>query len=86
MAKIKIDVLLLRKLIAKQFPDWASLPIRAVEHSGWDNRTFHLGDEMSVRLPSALAYASQVKKEQKWLAKLAPELPLPISTPLAIVI
>ena len=51
---------------------------------GWDNRTFHLGEEMTVRLPSAAPYALQVEKEQRWLPGLAPLLPLPIPVPLAI--
>lgn len=78
-----IDTPLVQRLIAAQFPAWARLPIRPVRSSGWDNRTFRLGDEMSVRLPSAAPYACQVDKEQRWLPRLAPELPLPIPTPLA---
>ena len=55
-----------------------------VAFGGWDNRTFHLGDEMTVRLPSAASYALQVEKEQRWLPKLAPLLPLPIPMPVAM--
>ena len=40
-------------LVADQFPQWAHLPVRPVALSGWDNYTFHLGDTMKVRLPSA---------------------------------
>ncbi|MCG3268897.1 aminoglycoside phosphotransferase family protein [Yoonia sp. I 8.24] len=80
----KITVDLVRAMIADQFPQWASLPIRPVATSGWDNRTFHLGDEMSVRLPSAAHYAAQVDKEQIWLPRLAPHLPLPIPVPIAM--
>lgn len=39
---------------------------------------------MTVRLPSAAAYALQVEKEQRWLPELAPLLPLPIPVPLAM--
>jgi aminoglycoside phosphotransferase (APT) family kinase protein len=81
---VSIDVALVRKLIATQFPQWANLPIRPVAFGGWDNRTFHLGDEMTVRLPSAEGYAAQVAKEQRWLPWLAPQLPLPIPAPLAM--
>ncbi len=49
-----IDLSLVNRLIASQFPEWAHLPIRPVEHSGCDNRTFHLGDHMTLRLPSAI--------------------------------
>jgi len=82
--KININVALVHRLIQSQFPEWADLPIKPVEFSGWDNRTFHLGDCMTVRLPSAESYASQVEKEQKWLPKLAPNLPLAIPRPLAM--
>lgn len=81
--KVCIDVTLVRALVAAQFPRWANLPIGPVEHGGWDNRTFHLGADMTVRLPSAAAYAFQVEKEQRWLPRLAPQLPLPIPVPLA---
>ncbi|ABS78116.2 phosphotransferase [Coxiella burnetii] len=50
----------------------------------WDNRIFRLGEHMLVRLPSAANYAAQVEKEHQWLPKLAPLLPLPIPTPIAI--
>ncbi len=79
----RIDTALVQRLIADQFPQWAALEVRAVKTSGWDNRTYHLGDTMSVRLPSATHYAAQVEKEQTWLPRLAPYLPLPIATPLA---
>ncbi len=69
---MQIDVSLVRHLVATQFPQWAALPISSVKMSGWDNRTFHLGSEMSARLPSAEMYASAVSKEQEWLPKLAP--------------
>ena len=47
-----IDVSLARRLIDGQFPQWSHLPITAVEVDGWDNRTFRLGAELTVRLPS----------------------------------
>ena len=80
---VAIDADLARRLVAAQFPQWAHLPIRPVDHGGWDNRTFHLGDHMTVRLPSAAGYRHQVEKEQHWLPRLAPHLPLPIPVPLA---
>ena len=79
----RIDAALVRRLIAAQFPRWANLPVEPVEVGGWDNRTFHLGAYMTVRLPSGAVYAPQVEKEHRWLPKLAPLLPLPIPIPLA---
>ena len=82
--KILIDASLVRKLIIQQFPHWADLSIKPVEHGGWDNRTFHLGESMTVRLPSDEEYVPSVEKEQYWLPKLASLLPLPIPAPLAM--
>jgi aminoglycoside phosphotransferase (APT) family kinase protein len=81
--KVDITADLVRGLIADQFPRWADLPVRPVDADGIDNTTFRLGPAMSVRLPSAPAYAEQVDKEQRWLPVLARQLPLPIPEPLA---
>jgi aminoglycoside phosphotransferase (APT) family kinase protein len=81
--EVDINVSLVGRLVAAQFPHWADLPIKLVEVGGIDNRTFHLGAHMTVRLPSAAAYVLQVEKEHRWLPKLAPLLPLPIPVPLA---
>ncbi|KRC49465.1 hypothetical protein ASE16_12045 [Leifsonia sp. Root227] len=78
-----IDADLARRLVDSQFPAWSGLPIRAVELDGWDNRTFRLGDALSIRMPSGPWYAEQVAKEQDWLPRLAPLLPVPIPSPVA---
>lgn len=78
-----IDVTVVKRLIREQFPEWSELEIKPVTNGGNDNRTFHLGNDMSVRLPSGEAYVPQVEKELKWLPILSKELSLPISTPLA---
>lgn len=80
----EIDAGLVGRLVAAQFPQWSRLPVTPVEPSGWDNRTFRLGGDLSVRLPSARRYAAAVEKEQRWLPKLAPHLPLPIPAPVAL--
>jgi aminoglycoside phosphotransferase (APT) family kinase protein len=80
---IEIDATLVQQLIHSQFPQWAELPIAPVKNGGWDNRTFRLGDSMTVRLPSAAAYVAQVEKEHRWLPVLRPKLPLQIPIPLA---
>jgi aminoglycoside phosphotransferase (APT) family kinase protein len=79
-----IDDAFVRRLVATQFPRWADLPVRPAAAGGWDNRSFRLGEHMIVRLPSAADYSVQVEKEQRWLPKLAPLLPLSIPTPLAM--
>jgi aminoglycoside phosphotransferase (APT) family kinase protein len=81
---VEFDATLVARLVRWQFPQWSSLPIAAAEPNGWDNRTFRLGSELLVRLPSAERYAAQVRKEHRWLPVLAPHLPLPIPVPVAI--
>lgn len=80
-----IDEILAKKLIAEQFPTWKHFQILPVEKSGWDNRTFHLGNEMTLRLPSTEEYAPQILKEFQWLPKIAPKISVcNITTPLAL--
>ncbi len=69
-------------LVADQFPQWADMPVRPVDHGGWDNRSFRLGETMLVRMPSAARYVPQIEKEHVWLPKLASALPVPIPVPL----
>ncbi|MGC5222824.1 aminoglycoside phosphotransferase family protein [Micromonospora sp. DT81.3] len=73
-----IDEPLIRSLLDEQFPQWSALPLRFVERGGNDHRIYRLGDDLSVRLPSAAGYVPQVAKEQAWLPRLAGSVPLPI--------
>jgi len=57
--------------------------VRPVEVDGWDNRTYRLGDQLTVRLPTANGYVPAVDKENRWLPVLAPHLPVPIPVPVA---
>jgi aminoglycoside phosphotransferase (APT) family kinase protein len=81
--KTGITVEVVSCLISEQFPQWAELEIRPVELDGWDNTTFRLGEEMSVRLPSDDAYVVQIDKEHRWLPVLGLQLPMPIPRPIA---
>ena len=49
--EVSTDVLLVRRLLTSQFPQWANLAIKPVDSAGTDNAIFRLGNEMSVRLP-----------------------------------
>ncbi|WP_205326467.1 aminoglycoside phosphotransferase family protein [Glycomyces sp. YM15] len=74
---------LVQRLVADQFPHWAHLPVTPVPKQGWDNRTFRLGTDLSVRLPSSGAYVTAVAKEDRALPGLAAHLPLPVPEPVA---
>lgn len=84
MRRDEITAELAGQLIARQFPEWADLPVTPVALKGWDNTTFRLGDQLAVRLPNGEGYAAAVEKEQRWLPALAPDLPLPIPQPIAL--
>ena len=77
----RIDADLVRRLVAGQFPQWASLPVRPVPKAGWDNDTYRLGDDLSVRLPRYERWVGQVAREQTWLPRLGPRLPLAVPVP-----
>jgi aminoglycoside phosphotransferase (APT) family kinase protein len=80
--RLTVDQETVRRLVTEQFPQWSTLPIAPVRSGGWDNWTFHLGDDRLVRLPSAAEYALAVEKERRWLPELARQVSLPIPTPL----
>lgn len=82
-ADITIDIALVRALLREQHPDLADLPL-ADAGEGWDNRTFHLGTDLAVRLPRRAASAPLVEHEQRWLPVLAPHLPLPVPNPVRV--
>ncbi|GAA3033449.1 putative kinase, aminoglycoside phosphotransferase (APT) family [Actinokineospora globicatena] len=80
--EVTITTALVRDLVAAQFPQWADLPVAPVSTQGVDNATYHLGADMSVRLPRFARWEGQVEREQTWLPRLAPHLPLTVSQPL----
>jgi aminoglycoside phosphotransferase (APT) family kinase protein len=80
--ELQPDEALARRLLAAQFPQWAGLRIEPVRSGGTDNAIFRLGDDMALRLPRIPGAARQPEKEQRWLPRLAPSLPLAIPAPL----
>jgi aminoglycoside phosphotransferase (APT) family kinase protein len=72
-----------RRLVADQFPRWADRPVRPVERQGNDNRTFRLGDDLAVRLPSHPSYVAGVAKEDHALPLLARHLGVRVPEPVA---
>lgn len=77
-----IDETLVRRLLAQQFPQWATLPLTRVASAGTDNELFRLGTDLAVRLPKRESAAALAEREQQWLPRLAPELPLEIPAPI----
>jgi aminoglycoside phosphotransferase (APT) family kinase protein/dephospho-CoA kinase len=71
-------------LVKEQFPQWSYLEIRPVKYGGWDNATFHLGEEMLLRIPRGEGYALKVPKEHVLLKKLRPNFSVEIPQPIAM--
>ncbi len=83
VGEVEVDENTVRLLIETQFPEWAHLDLSAAGH-GTDNRMLRLGDHLVVRLPRKPSTAEDVRKEQEWLPRLAPHLPLAVPTPVAL--
>lgn len=81
--EVPTDASLVRRLLAAQFPQWASLAIAEVESAGTDHALYRLGPDLCVRLPRIPWATGQADKEGEWLARLAPRLPLRIPVQLA---
>jgi aminoglycoside phosphotransferase (APT) family kinase protein len=78
-----IDEELVRRLLVKQFPRWADLPLYRVEAAGTVNAIFRLGDQLSIRVPRRNGARTPGSKEVEWLPRLAPQLPLEIPVAVA---
>ncbi len=79
--EVDIDVALVRRLVAAQFPRWADLPVRLVRSTATVNAIYRLGDELYVRLPRVGAWADGLERELRWLPRLAPHLSLRVPEP-----
>lgn len=81
---LNITLELAKKLISTQFPEYADLTVTEVEQQGFDNRTYRIGDDMLIRMPTAESYALKVPIEQQLLPKLAKHLSVAIPAPIKI--
>ena len=82
--EITVDVGTVRRLLADQLPQWASLPLVRLPPAGTDNQLFRLGDDLLVRMPRVPGPAETVVFEHTWLPRLAEHLPLPVPAPVAL--
>jgi len=82
-AEVVVDIETVRALLRTQHPDLSDLSLQETA-AGWDNFMFRLGEGMSVRLPRRLASVAMLEHEQCWLPAIAPQLPVPVPSPLRI--
>ena len=79
--EVRIDVPLVRRLVAAQFPQWAGLPVEPAGATGFDNAIFRLGTDLAVRLPRRQFGADHLEREYRWLPVVGPRLPLAVPVP-----
>jgi aminoglycoside phosphotransferase (APT) family kinase protein len=76
--EIDISTGLAARLIAEQFPHWASLPLYPVSSAGTVCVLYRLGDDLVVRLPRRPGKSLDAILTQGVLSRLAPFLPVPV--------
>jgi aminoglycoside phosphotransferase (APT) family kinase protein len=80
----EIDVTLVRRLVAAQFPRLVGLQVREVASTGTVNAIYRLGDQLYARLPRLPRYVASLEREWRWLPVLAPGLTLRVPEPVAL--
>lgn len=81
--EVDTDPELVARLLAAQFPQFATLPIERVPSAGTDNALYRLGHDLVVRMPRIDWAIGQGEKERQWLPRLAPQLPLQLPVQIA---
>lgn len=74
------DTNLVKRLVRAQFPQWADLPVERLVSGGTVNAVYRLGDALTARLPLTEEGVKALEREERWLSKLAPALPVTIPT------
>jgi aminoglycoside phosphotransferase (APT) family kinase protein len=80
--EVHIDVALVQRLVADQFPDRAGLKIREVQSTGTVNAIYRVGEDAYARLPRLGVWEAGLQREAQWLPWLAERLSFPIPAPI----
>ncbi|MET9503868.1 aminoglycoside phosphotransferase family protein [Streptomyces sp. NPDC006622] len=80
--ELDLDPALVRRLVATQFPRWATLSVERLASSGTENAMFRLGTDKVIRLPRHPGAVENVAHEQRWLERLGSRLAAPAPVPL----
>src|SRR3954452_4340668 len=76
--EIEIGDELVRRLVERDLPKLAGLPLRRLPESGSSNVLFRLGSEYLVRLPRQPGGSTSIEREARWLPRLARALPVDV--------
>ena len=80
--ELHIDVALVRRLVAEQFPERAGAVIREVESTGTVNAIYRVGVDACARLPRLAVWQAGLQREARWLPWLGERLSLPVPQPI----
>jgi aminoglycoside phosphotransferase (APT) family kinase protein len=82
-AEVTVDEPLVRRLIAGQFPELATAPLRKIGE-GWDNVVWLVDEAWVFRFPHRTMGAQLIERELSVLPRLAGALPAPIPVPVFV--
>ena len=82
--EIQINDKIVERLLADQFPELSTQPVRRIDSSGTVHAIFRIGDNLAMRLPLLPVYERDVVSDWHWLRFFASLLPLQIPVPTAI--
>ena len=82
--ELLIDLSLVRGLLDRALPEYASMPLSRLRASGSTNALFRLGDGLLVRLPRQPGGTATIEKEARWLPKIGPLLPVSVPEVVAV--
>ena len=75
---------LVARLVARDLPDLAQLPLRRLTVSGSTNVLFSLGSEFVIRLPRQPGGSKSLAAEARWLPHVAAHLPVEVPQVVAL--
>lgn len=82
--ELTIDPPLVERLLSRQFPQWAAMPLQQIRSTGTVHAIYRAGDSISIRLPLLPEYESDVIGDWNWLPGFRSRLPVEIPEPLAL--
>lgn len=82
--ELAVDPPLVRRLIDRDLPQFASLPVQALGSTGSTNALFRLGAQLLVRLPRQPGGSTSIDTEARWTPRLAPSLPAAVPEVVAV--
>lgn len=82
--QVEISEPMVRGLLGRQLPEYATLPLAPVAEHGTDHVLFRLGADLLVRLPVYAGSADQAASDARWLPLLAPHLTVAVPAPVAV--